>query len=262
MIDIRPIAAFDDNYIWLLSRPGERRCVVVDPGDEDPVIERLRSEGLVLDAILVTHKHADHVGGIRGLKARWPGAVVYGPAGESIQTLERRLHDGDRVMLNSLGMTFDVIDVPGHTEGHIAYYADVGDGVLFCGDTLFAGGCGRVFSGTFEQLSASLQRLASLPPHTRVYCAHEYTLANLGFAAWVEPDSEALAERTGRDRALRQHDQPTVPSTIADELATNPFMRTGQPVVVAAAEKWAGKSLNGAAEVFRALRTWKDKDYD
>ena len=167
MIDIRPIAAFDDNYIWLLTRPGERRCVVVDPGDEDPVIERLQAAGLVLDAILITHKHGDHVGGIRGLKARWPGAVVYGPAGEPIKALERRLRHGDRVMLNSLGVAFDVIDVPGHTEGHIAYYGDFGDGVLFCGDTLFAGGCGRVFSGTFEQLSDSLQRLAALPAGRR-----------------------------------------------------------------------------------------------
>lgn len=262
MIEIQPIPAFDDNYIWLLTRPGERRCVVVDPGDEDPVIARLQADGLVLDAILVTHKHGDHVGGIRGLKARWPGAVVYGPAGEPIKTLERRLHGGDRITLNSLGISFDVIDVPGHTEGHIAYYGAFDDGVLFCGDTLFAGGCGRVFSGTFEQLSDSLLRLAELPSQTRVYCAHEYTLANLGFAAWVEPANAALAQRIARDQARRERDQPTVPSTVGEELATNPFMRTGQPAVVAAAAKWAARPLHGPAEVFRALRTWKDKDYD
>lgn len=259
MIDIRPIPAFDDNYIWLLTRPGYDGCVVVDPGDEDPVVERLRAERLRLDAILVTHKHGDHVGGIRGLKAVWPDAVVYGPANEPIRTLEKRLRGGDRVELDGLGATFEVIDVPGHTEGHIAYH---GDGVLFCGDTLFAAGCGRVFSGTFEQLSDSLERIGRLPPETRAYCAHEYTLANLGFAAWVEPDSVALKTRTERDRDLRASGEPTVPSTIAEELATNPFMRTDRPAVVAAAADWSGKALNNRAAVFTALRTWKDRDYD
>ncbi len=259
MMEIRPIPAFEDNYIWLLTRPGYSGCAIVDPGDEDPVIERLQAEGLRLDAILITHKHGDHVGGVRGLKAVWPQAIVYGPAGEPIRTLEHRLRGGDRVTPDGLGVTFEVLDVPGHTEGHIAYY---GDGVLFCGDTLFAGGCGRVFSGTFEQLSDSLIRIAGLPADTRVYCAHEYTLANLGFAAWVEPDSPALAERGVRDRASRERGEPTVPSLLGDELATNPFMRTDQADVVAAASKWAGRPLGDRAAVFRALRTWKDKDYD
>lgn len=256
---VQPIPAFDDNYIWLLTRAGYGGCAVVDPGDEDPVIERLRSEGLALDAILITHKHGDHVGGIAGLKAEWPAAAVYGPAGEPIRLLERRLGGGDSVVLDGLGARFEVIDVPGHTEGHIAYF---GGGMLFCGDTMFAGGCGRVFSGTHEQLSDSLQRLAGLPAATKVYCAHEYTLANLGFAAWVEPDSAALAERTERDRAARERGEPTVPSLLADELATNPFMRTDTPVVVAAAARWSGQDLGDRAAVFRALRTWKDRDYD
>jgi hydroxyacylglutathione hydrolase len=261
MIDITPIPAFDDNYIWLLTRDGHDGCAVVDPGDEDPVIARLDAAGLRLDAILVTHKHGDHVGGIAGLKARWPRAVVYGPAGEPIRTLERRLVGGDRVELQGLGVGFDVIDVPGHTEGHIAYY-DAADQALFCGDTLFAGGCGRVFSGTFEQLSDSLERLAALPADTHAYCAHEYTLANLGFAAWVEPHSPALAERTARSQALRANGEPTVPSRLAEELATNPFMRTDQPDVIQAASRWAGDTLADRRAVFRALRIWKDRDYD
>jgi hydroxyacylglutathione hydrolase len=259
MIDIRPIPAFDDNYIWLLSRAGHRGCAVVDPGDEDPVIERLQSEGLSLDAILITHKHGDHVGGIPGLKAVWPDAIVYGPAGEPIRALERRLRGGQRVELEGLDVGFEVLDVPGHTEGHIAYY---GDGALFCGDTLFAAGCGRVFSGTFEQLSDSLIRIGRLPPETRAYCAHEYTLANLGFAAWVEPGNASLIARTERDRTRRERDEPTVPSTIGEELASNPFMRTDQAEVIAAAGNWAGRELADRAAVFRALRTWKDKDYD
>lgn len=259
MIDIRPIPAFDDNYIWLLTRPGYHGCAVVDPGDEEPVIERLGEEGLTLDTILITHKHGDHVGGIAGLLAQWPDAGVYGPAGEPIRRLRHRLHGGDRVVLDGLGAVFDVLDVPGHTEGHIAYH---GEGALFCGDTLFAAGCGRVFSGTHEQLSDSLIRIGRLPGDTRVYCAHEYTLANLGFADWVEPHSTALAERMQRDRLRRASDEPTVPSTLAEELATNPFMRTDRSDVIAAAGNWAGRSLDDRAAVFRALRTWKDKDYD
>ena len=259
MLSITPIPAFDDNYIWLLRAPGGSACAVVDPGDEEPVLAALAHEGLELAAILITHKHGDHTGGIRELKAAWPAAAVFGPAGEPIPLLEHPLRGGDTVDLPALGATFEVLDVPGHTEGHIAY---VGDGALFCGDTLFAGGCGRVFSGTFEQLSASLERLADLPPATRVYCAHEYTLANLGFAKWVEPENAALLAREQVDVATRARHEPTVPSTLDLELATNPFMRTNQPPVIAAAERWAGRALPNRAEVFRALRTWKDKDYD
>lgn len=258
-VDVQPIPAFDDNYIWLITRAGHDGCAVVDPGDEAPVVARLRAQGLRLDYVLITHKHGDHVGGIAGLKAEWPEAVVYGPADEPIKRLDRRLRGGDRVQLDGLALAFDVLDVPGHTEGHIAY---VGDGRLFCGDTLFAAGCGRVFSGTFEQLSDSLVRLARLPADTRVYCAHEYTLANLGFADWVEPESRALAARRADAEARRARGEPTVPSLLADELATNPFMRTAQTPVVEAAELWVGKSLDGRQAVFRALRTWKDRDYD
>jgi len=232
---------------------------VVDPGDEDPVIERLEALGLSLGSILVTHKHGDHVGGVRALKQRWPGAVVYGPAGEPIPERDVSLAEGDRVEVPGLHLELEVLDVPGHTEGHIAYLAE---GMLFCGDTLFAGGCGRVFSGTFEQLAAALRRLSRLPGDTRVYCAHEYTLANIGFARWVEPESQALAEREAGARAARVRGEPTVPSTIELELATNPFMRVGQPGVIAAAERWAGRPLDSATAVFTAVRQWKDRDYD
>ncbi len=259
MLLASPIPAFDDNYIWLLSREGDRRAIVVDPGDADPVLARFERDGLELEAILITHKHWDHVGGIPELKARWPGAVVYGPAHEPIKGLEVLLAEGDEVLLHDGDTRFKVLDTPGHTEGHISYH---GETLLFCGDTLFAGGCGRVFSGTFEQLYHSLRKLAALPAHTLVYCAHEYTLDNLGFAAWVEPDNEALKARIVATRQFRELGEPTVPSALVLETLTNPFLRTAEPTVRAAAEKWVGKPLESGAEVFRALRTWKDKEYD
>jgi hydroxyacylglutathione hydrolase len=258
-LKIEPIPAFDDNYIWLLSREGGNACAVVDPGDEEPVREVLAQRGLKLKAILITHKHGDHVGGVAALKADWPKATVYGPANEPIKDLDERLAGGDLVELEKPGLSLDVLDVPGHTEGHIAYYTQ---GALFCGDTLFACGCGRVFSGTTEQLSDSLRSLAELPADTRVYCAHEYTMANIGFAKWVEPDNPDLAVREERVRALRDAGRPSVPSSLAEELLTNPFMRTDQPEVIAAAERRAGRELSTPAEVFTAVRTWKDKDYD
>lgn len=259
MFNVSPIPAFDDNYLWLLEREGYDGCAVVDPGDANPVIDTIQGKGLRLDAILITHKHADHIGGVRKLKNVWPDAVVYGPQNEPISELEIRLAEGDHVRLKGLDLDFDILDVPGHTEGHIAYF---GHGKLFCGDTLFAGGCGRVFSGTHAQLSQSLQKIATLPGDTLAYCAHEYTMANLGFAEWVEPDSSALKERVATDSATRERDEPTVPSTIAIELATNPFMRTDHDVVIQAAENWIGKSLPDRDAVFHAVREWKDRDYD
>jgi hydroxyacylglutathione hydrolase len=258
-LKIEAIPAFEDNYIWLLSRGGDSGCMVVDPGDEGPVQDILASRGLRLSAILVTHHHFDHTGGIQGLKSAWPEAVVYGPKQESIKTVERPVQQGDRIAVPDSGLTFEVLDVPGHTAGHVAYYTA---GALFCGDTLFAGGCGRVFSGTFAQLSQSLQKLAALPGDTQVYCAHEYTQDNLGFAQWVEPDNPALLHRIQQVNAQRSHDLSTVPSTLAEELVTNPFMRTDQTEVIAAAERWSGRTLSNCEEVFQAIRTWKDKEYD
>ncbi|MEN8175201.1 MAG: hydroxyacylglutathione hydrolase [Pseudomonadota bacterium] len=259
MLDVHGIPAFDDNYIWCLSRHGCRSAAVVDPGDEEPVLAYLGDKDLRLDAILITHRHGDHTGGVRALKSVFPAATVFGPAGESIPTLEQRLSGGDRVDLTDLGAGFEVMDVPGHTEGHIAYY---GEGMLFCGDTLFAAGCGRVFSGTHEQLHRSLQRIAHLPGDTLLFCAHEYTRDNLGFALWVEPGNERLQQRVREVAELREQHQPTVPSLLNEELETNPFLRTAQPEVIAAAQAYAGRPLPTGEEVFTAIRTWKDREYD
>ena len=259
MLDIISVPAFDDNYIWLLHRSESSSVAVVDPGDEDPVLELLQERELNLATILLTHKHGDHTGGVAGLKQQFPEAVVYGPAHEPIKLLTHQVREGDVVSLPFLGVEFQVMEVPGHTEGHVAYY---GEGVLFCGDTLFAAGCGRVFSGTHEQLHHSLRRFADLPAETKVYCAHEYTEANIGFAKWVEPDNPDVQQRAEEVVRLRSQGMSTLPSTVDMELKTNPFMRTGVAEVIAAAERYSGKELLNDAEVFTAVRTWKDREYD
>jgi len=251
-ITVEPIPAFDDNYLWLLVRGPD--AAVVDPGDADPVLQRLQQRKLALRAILVTHHHGDHVGGVAAL-ARATGARVYGPRDERIPARDVAVGDGDRI--DVLGVTFDVLEVPGHTLGHIAYHA-AAQRLLFCGDTLFAAGCGRLFEGTAAQMTASLAGLASLPADTRVYCAHEYTLSNLRFALAVEPGNEALRERQHRCRALRDRGEPTVPSTIGEELATNPFLRCAVPAVRDAAEARAGRSLPTTEAVFAVVREWKN----
>lgn len=258
MLQVHPLSAFDDNYIWLLDE-GNGRAAVVDPGDADPVLSHLRRSNLQLSAILITHKHFDHVGGIEQLKQAYPGAIVYGPAAEAINGLDIVLHGGQVVDIPGMAFGPEVIDVPGHTEGHIAY---LGEGNLFCGDTLFACGCGRVFSGTMNQLHQSLGTIAALPPATQVYCAHEYTLDNIGFARWVEPGNTALLERERQVSELRDRGMPSVPSTLQLELETNPFMRTRQDGVIEAAERHAGQPLPGSAAVFSELRLWKDQEYD
>lgn len=253
MVHVEPVPAFDDNYIWLI-RKGVH-AAVVDPGDAGPVVARLEAEGLALCAILCTHHHGDHVGGNADLLRRFP-VPVYGPRSEGIRTLSHPLAEGQRVRLPQLGLAFDVMEVPGHTRGHIAY---IGHGMLFCGDTLFACGCGRVFEGTPEQLYESLQKLAALPAETRVYCGHEYTVSNIRFARAANPGNRALQEREVSARRLRERQEPTLPSTLALELATNPFLRCDDPEVAAAASAQARVPLTDPVEVFAALREWKNR---
>ncbi|MFO8154515.1 MAG: hydroxyacylglutathione hydrolase [Pseudomonadota bacterium] len=252
---ISTIPAFKDNYIWCLEDEDAGRATVVDPGDAEPVIRHLDERGVTLAAILVTHHHGDHTGGIARLKQHWPGAVVYGPAGERIPGRDHALAEGDRVEVAGSGGPLTVIDVPGHTRGHIAYH---GGGCLFCGDLLFACGSGAVFEGTPGQMFESLEKLRALPEETRVYCAHEYTLENLDFAHHVEPASKALQKRDAEAREWRRQGLPTVPSILKEEFETNPFLRSHVPEVRDAARKWSGRSLDSPAEVFAAVRAWKD----
>ncbi len=256
MTRIIPIPAFTDNYIWLL------RCgtaaAVVDPGDATPVLAYLAREGLALTAILATHHHGDHVGGIPALLARFP-VPVFGPAHESIPGRTRALVEGDTVTVPGLPVTLATLDIPGHTAGHIAYHGAVdGTPSLFCGDTLFAAGCGRVFEGTPPQMWASLCKLAALPDATNIYCGHEYTLANLRFARAVEPGNVDIAARQAREQARRERNEPTLPCTLEDERRTNPFLRAPEPAVRAAAARRAGHPLASDADAFAALREWKN----
>lgn len=249
-MQIDPILAFEDNYIWALREHGQ--VAVVDPGEAAPVLRHLEKVGARLTAILVTHRHGDHIGGIAELVAQCPVPVL-GPAREAAEVVTQPLRDGDRVTV--LGVGFEVLEVPGHTLGHVAFYRP---GILFCGDTLFGAGCGRVFEGTLPQMQASLARLAVLPPETRVYCAHEYTQSCLRFARTVEPDNAALDARIAAVAARCAAGQPSVPSTLADELATNPFLRWSAPGVVAAATARLGHPPANDADTFGAIRVWRD----
>ena len=254
-MQIHAVPAFRDNYLWVLAIDGA--AAVVDPGDAVPVQRFLDERGLKLEAILATHHHADHIGGVPALAARWK-CPVFGPAHDGVEGLSQRLSEGDRITVPGLGVAFDVLDVPGHTAGHIAYVHVEAEPVVFCGDTLFACGCGRLFEGTPAQMSDSLGKLARLPGATRAFCAHEYTMANIRFAEAVEPGNRALAQRKARDAARRERGEPTVPSTIEEELATNPFLRCGEPEVIASAERRAGRTLAGPVEVFAVIREWKN----
>jgi hydroxyacylglutathione hydrolase len=251
--EVVPIRAFKDNYVWTLRNA--THAAVVDPGEAEPVLDYLAREKLELAAILATHHHADHVGGVARLLEKYR-VPVYGPKNEPIPTLTRPVSEGDTVTIPALGVAFSVLDIPGHTRAHIAYY---GAGALFCGDTLFACGCGRLFEGTAEQMYASLGKLRALPDDTKVYCGHEYTLANIGFARGVEPQNAALAAREARDRRLREAGKPTLPSTMREEKATNPFLRCTEPAVVESVNKYLGSRVSDPVRVFAAIRDWKNR---
>jgi hydroxyacylglutathione hydrolase len=250
--EVVPLRAFRDNYIWTLRN--EHFAAVVDPGDAQPVLDYLRRERLELCAVLATHHHPDHVGGIAELLAH-RAVPVYGPLGEPIATLTQAVAEGDEVQIAQLGLRFRVLDIPGHTRAHIAYY---GANSVFCGDTLFACGCGRLFEGTAPQMVASLAKLAALPDETLVYSGHEYTLANIDFARAVEPDNEELVARAASDAEKRKSERPTLPSTIGREKKTNPFLRCLQPAVIASANKYLGARASDPVQVFAAIRQWKN----
>ncbi|MFY3383420.1 hydroxyacylglutathione hydrolase [Paracidovorax sp. MALMAid1276] len=256
-MNLLPLPAFTDNYIWMLH--DGRQALVVDPGDAAPVFQALSDLKLDLQAILVTHQHPDHVGGVDALREA-TGATVYGPARERIPEPVVRLSAGDAVP--SLGLQFEVIDVPGHTAGHIAYFCPAAQGapLLFCGDTLFSGGCGRLFEGTPAQMLHSLDQLAALPGDTRVCCTHEYTLANLKFARSVEPGNAALLQYSSRCETLRAQNLPTLPSTVALERDINPFLRVRQAAVAQAAKgRDPQVHEEDAVAVMAALRQWKNE---
>ena len=256
MLSVEPIPAFNDNYIWLITYRDRDGAFVVDPGDAAPVQRALEERGLRLEGILVTHHHFDHVGGLDALRDTW-NPVVYGPDNPAIAGIDHTLGAGDRIEV--LDHLFEVLAVPGHTLDHIAYFHPADDTpLLFCGDTLFAGGCGRLFEGTPAMMHQSLQTLAALPASTRVYCAHEYTLANLAFAAAVEPGNERLVERIARARESRERGAPTVPSNIALERETNPFLRCDRDEVVTGLQRQGRLEGDSVVDVFAAVRAWKD----
>lgn len=251
-----PLPAFEDNYIWMLAGD-DGTTLVVDPGDAEPVLAAVAA-GVHLTTVLVTHHHSDHIGGLAALAAALPGLEIIAPHDERIPLATRRVGDGDRV--RAAGIDFETLAVPGHTRSHIAFHAADAGGtpLLFCGDTLFSLGCGRLFEGTPAQMIASLDRLAALPGNTRVCCTHEYTRANAAFALAVEPDNPALADRSSEVEALRRRGQPTLPVTLAQERATNPFLRCDEAAVRAAASARLGRPPADRVDTFAALREWKN----
>jgi hydroxyacylglutathione hydrolase len=265
-LHVWPIPAFTDNYIWCIR--DSQSAILVDPGDAKPAIDYLQQEGLHLSGILITHYHADHIGGLKDLltwgHSRGFSFPIYGPAAEDIPERTHALFEGDRVEFAKPAISLGVLEVPGHTLGHIAYVADTAHNPgetpkLFCGDTLFASGCGRLFEGTPTQMSSSLAKFLSLPEDSLVYCTHEYTLSNIRFALAVEPQNVNLQAWAKEAQQLRDRNQPTVPTNIAHEKRVNPFMRCDQEPVLAAAENVIGKKLITPAEVLAVVRAWKDR---
>jgi hydroxyacylglutathione hydrolase len=255
-LDVRPVRAFADNYIWLIESPRDaNRLIAVDPGDAEPVIGELKRRGASLAAILLTHHHPDHMGGVEKL-LQLGSIEVIGPDDDRIPVKTRTVRDGERCELPELGLGFDILAVPGHTLSHIAFW---GHGTLFCGDTLFSAGCGRMFEGTPSQMNASLNRLRDLPPETRMFCGHEYTAANLRFALAVDPHNHAAADYQVAVEQIRATGAPSLPSAMSLEIRINPFLRCDNAAVRQAVEAHVGRALPTAAAVFGELRAWKDQ---
>lgn len=253
MLRLSPLPALADNYVWMLADAAHGTALVVDPGEAAPVLDALAANGLRLTTILLTHHHPDHIGGAGELLARFPDARVYAPVDERIPLAHVRVEDGERIRIQSPAAEFEIIAVPGHTRTHVAYH---GEGLLFCGDTLFSLGCGRLFEGTPAQMLASLDRLAALPEDTRICCGHEYTLANAAFARRIEPGNDALRMRQQQAHALREAGESTLPSLLVDERAANPFLRVD---VMGAPPEWPNAAWRtDRVARFAALRSAKD----
>ncbi|WP_297324116.1 hydroxyacylglutathione hydrolase [Nitrosomonas sp.] len=255
MLNIYPVHAFKDNYIWVIHN--QDYAVVVDPGIASPVIEYLALKKLQLSAILITHHHHDHTGGNAELLQLFD-IPVYGPQHEFISTVTHSVKEGDRLSLSEISLHLTVLDTPGHTQGHIAYYGSDPINLVFCGDTLFSCGCGRIFEGTPQQLYESLQKICRLPDDTLAYCTHEYTLSNIRFARTVDPKNLQLIELERSAQALRNQNIPTIPTTLALEKAVNPFLRCNQQDIVNSAQNYAATSLADPLSVFTVLREWKN----
>ena len=254
MLEIIPITALKDNYIWVLKNKKNRHAVIVDPSEHEPVLKFIKTEGLIPIAILITHHHWDHVGGIAGLISEY-NLPVYAPKKEMVKGSTNLVAEGDIVNLPELNLDISVLDVPGHTAGAIAYYSER---MLFSGDTLFTAGCGRLFEGSPEQMYRSLSKLKKLPDDTLVYCGHEYTVSNLQFAASVEKNNKIIQKRLNTAKQSRKQNLPTVPATLKIEKQTNPFLRCEEKSVVDAASLREGKKLADSIEVFATIRRWKD----
>ncbi|MEC7875578.1 MAG: hydroxyacylglutathione hydrolase [Pseudomonadota bacterium] len=254
MLEIIPVTALKDNYIWLLENKTNQHAVIVDPSEHEPVLESIKTRGLIPVAILITHHHWDHVGGIGGLTNEYD-IPVYTPKNEVVKGSTNPVGEGDIINLSELSLNISILDVPGHTSGAVAYYTE---NMVFSGDTLFTAGCGRLFEGSPKEMYRSLMKIKGFPDDTLIYCGHEYTISNLKFASIVEKNNESIKKRLDMALQTRELNQPTVPANLEIEKQTNPFLRCEEKSVVNAASTWAGRILNNPVEVFATIRSWKD----